>query len=146
MSSAELEKIIDQLRLESNFTAGLKPDLFCLSKPLGIQFFTQWPSKRKLFCVLPEMTLQNGFADFKWTRNFWEAYRNPRVWAKMSAAILSRLWLLFQKNKAKRGQKPLLGPLRRPISVFWCLWSMLGMIPSLHGDYPGKQRRVYGHF
>jgi hypothetical protein len=133
--SAELEKIMtssDSNRIYCWFEA----DLFCQVN-LWYSIFLLSDHEGEIVLVLPEMTLQNGFADLN-DKELLEAYRNPRVLSKNERSILSRLWLLFQKNKSKEAK-----------SLAWTLETNLPFLMPVinawddsisHGDYPGKPK------
>jgi hypothetical protein len=91
----------------------------------------------KFFWFLPKMTLQNGFTDLN-EAELLEAYRSPRVLSKNERSILSRLWILFQKNKTKSAK-----------SFTWIVnYDLPFLMPAInawdesipHGDYPGKPK------
>jgi hypothetical protein len=133
--SEELEKIItcsDSGRVYCWFEA----DLFCQVN-LWYSIFLLNDHKGEIVLVLPEMTLENGFADLN-EDELLEAYREPRVLSKNERSILSRLWVLFQKNKSEEAKR-----------LAWTLETELPfLMPAVQawedsipkGDNPGKPK------
>ncbi len=133
--SEELREIItssDSNRIYCWFEA----DLFCQVN-LWYSIFLLSDHLGEIVLVLPEMTLQKGFAGLN-EEELLEAYRNPRVLSKNERSILRRLWLLFQKNKSSEAK-----------SLAWTLDTDLPfLMPAIeaweesipHGDYPGKPK------
>jgi hypothetical protein len=133
--SAELEKIItssDSNRIYCWFEA----DLFCQVN-LWYSIFLLGDHIGEIVLVLPEMTLQNGFAGLN-EEELFKAYRDPRILSKNERSILRRLWLLFQKNKSTEAK-----------TLAWTLETDLPfLMPAIkawdesipHGDYLGKPK------
>ena len=133
--SEELEKIMtcsDSDRVYCWFEA----DLFCQVN-LWFSIFSLNDHKGEIALVLPEMRLENGFAGLN-EDELLKAYRDPRLLNKNERSILSRLWVLFQKNKTEEAKR-----------LAWTLDTELPfLIPAIQaweesipkGDYPGKPK------
>jgi hypothetical protein len=99
--SAELEKIMTSSDSDQIY-CWFEANLFCQVN-LWYSIFLLGDHMGEVVLVLPKMTLQNGFTDLNETELL-EAYRSPRVLSKNERSILSRLWILFQKNKIKQAK------------------------------------------